>query len=233
MALIEMPCRELDGLIWVAGDRRSAIADHPLDGAENEVAPFDLARYRRIAATRFRRPLNWKLAVDTFCEAYHVGSLHAESLDPLIHSDFALFDPFGLHGRMIAVRRSIDELDRLPRHQWRLVPHATILWFLQPNTVLIYQQDHAELYRSRPGRHPGEAVLDVELYAPSDDDRSERYWHRNFEVLVSVTDSEDLTTAAGMQVGFESGVLDTIIVGRNEPAIQHFHRGLDSLLTTG
>jgi phenylpropionate dioxygenase-like ring-hydroxylating dioxygenase large terminal subunit len=231
VGLVELPCRELDGLIWVAGDQGAGITDQPLHGAEIEVAPFDLARYRRIAASRFRRPLNWKLAVDTFCEAYHVGSLHTGSLDPLIHSDFALFDGFGPHGRMIAVRRSIGELDRLPRPQWRLVPHATILWFVQPNTVLIYQQDHAELYRSRPGDGPGEAVLDVELYAPFDDHRSERYWQRNFEVLVSVTDNEDFTTAAGMQTGFEAGVIDWVTIGRNEPALQHFHVGLDSLLS--
>jgi phenylpropionate dioxygenase-like ring-hydroxylating dioxygenase large terminal subunit len=230
--LTRLPIAERDGLIWVSVDPDGRIPDQPLTGAEAELAPFGLGSYRLFGTRTFSRKLNWKLAVDTFCESYHVGSLHRETLAPLIHSDFALFDAAGLHGRMIATRRSIADLDGLDRDEWSLLPHATILWFLVPNTVLIYQQDHVQVYQTRPGAGPDEAHLSVSVYVPPDSTRTDAYWNRNFDLLIDVTDAEDLTTAAGIQRNFYSGAQDAVVFGRNEPALQHYHRSINDLLET-
>lgn len=228
--LVRLPVLEQHGLIWVSADPDGTIPEEPLQGAQCELAPFDLSGYRLFDSTTYTRPLNWKLAVDTFCEAYHVGTLHRQSLAPMVHSDFALFDAFGSHGRLVATRRSIDAIDDHDQRDRSLLPHATILWFLTPNTVLLYQQDHAQLYQTRPGATPDEAHLHVSLYVPPRSDRSENYWRRNFELLVSVTDTEDFTTAAGIQRGFHSAAQECVTFGRNEPALQHYHRSLDALL---
>ena len=67
--------------------------------------------------------------------------------------------------------------------------------------------------------------------SPSDDtERSERYWEKNFELLIGVTDAEDFATAAGIQRGFGTGAQTHVTFGRNEPALQHFHRSIDALL---
>lgn len=228
--LTRLPVVEADGLIWVSADPNGHIDPQPLQGAEAELAPFDLADYRLFDSHAFTRSLNWKLAVDTFCESYHVGSLHRTTLAPMIYSDFALFDRFGSHGRMVSTRRSFDELDGTPRSEWSLLAHAVILYFITPGTVLIYQQDHAQLYQSRPGSSPDEAHLSVSLYVPPDSPRSERHWTRNFELLIEVTDTEDFTTAAGMQRGFHTAAHDSVVFGRNEPALHHFHDSLETLL---
>lgn len=228
--LTTVPVLERDGLIWVNPDPDGSIADQPLTGAEAELTPFGLASYRHFGTRSFTRDINWKLAVDTFCEAYHVAILHRDTLAPMIHSDFALFDPAGLHGRMVAVRRSIGELDELPPDQRSLLPHATILWFLVPNTVLIHQQDHVQLYQSRPGATPDQAHLAVSVYVPADSPRSDAHWERNFDLLVEVTDSEDFATAAGIQRNYHSAAQTHITFGRNEPALQHYHRSLMTLL---
>ena len=228
--LATLPCRERDGLLWVSADPAGSIPDQPLAGAEAELAPYGIDSYRLFTSTEFTRPLNWKLAVDTFCEAYHLSVLHRDTLAPLIHDDYALFDTFGPHGRMVSTRKSVTELDHTDRTHWALAPHATILWFLVPNTVLIHQQDHMQLYQSRPGATPDQAHLKVSLYVPADSPRSDRHWERNFELLVSVTDTEDFTTAAGIQRGYHSGAQDVVTFGRNEPALQHYHRSLLDLL---
>lgn len=228
--LITLPALEADGLIWVSADPEGEIPAQPLSGAEEELAPFDLGGYELFARTEFTRQLNWKLAVDTFCEAYHVGILHRRTIAQLIHSDFSLFDAMGFNGRLIAVRKSIDALPNEPDDSWELLPHATILYILVPNAVLVHQQDHVELFQSRPGANPAEAHLTVSLYVPSGNSRSDNYWRKNFDLLVSVTDTEDFTTAAGMQRAFDSGGLPHVVFGRNEPALQHYHRGLEALL---
>ncbi len=228
--LTTVPVLERDGLIWVNPDPTGTIADQPLTGAEAELAPFGLASYRHFGTRSFTRDINWKLAVDTFCEAYHVAILHRDTLAPMIHSDFALFDPAGLHGRMVAVRRSITELDELAADQRSLLPHATILWFLVPNTVLIHQQDHVQLYQSQPGSTPDQAYLTVSIYVPADSPRSDQHWERNFDLLIEVTDTEDFATAAGIQRNFHAGAQTHVTFGRNEPALQHYHRSLLTML---
>lgn len=229
-ALTALPVLERDGIIWVSADPAGAIPDDPLHGAGHELAPLSLGSLRLFGTTTFTRPLNWKLAVDTFCEAYHLSSLHRNTLAPLIHDDFALFDAFGPHGRMVATRRSIADLDGLDAADRRLLPHATILWFLVPNTVLLHQQDHIQLYQSRPGRTPDEAHLTVTLYVPAESERSDAYWQKNFDLLVDVTDTEDFATAAGIQRGYRTRAQDHVVFGRNEPALQHFHRSVEQLL---
>lgn len=238
--LTAVPVVERDGMIWVtaepvAGGRREKADDvaegseHPAAGAEAELGPLGLADYRLFDTRRFGRDINWKLAVDTFMEAYHVAVLHTETIHPLFYSDFALFDSFGPHGRMVSTRRSIDELTE-DRSTWELLPHATVLYYFQPNTVLIHQQDHVQMYRANPGPTPDSCELFVSLYVPPDSERSDRHWQRNLDLLVDVTDAEDFETCAGIQRGFASGAHDSIVFGRNEPALQHFHRSLDELL---
>lgn len=229
--LRRLPVREASGLLWVSADPDGSVPDTPLAGFEAELDPIELGAHRLFATTTFVRPFNWKLAVDTFAEAHHVPILHRATLGPLIHGDFALFDAHGPHGRMVTARKTFHELRSLDRSERLLAPHATTLWFLVPNTVLIHQQDHIQLYQSRPGRTPDEAVLSVSLYVPLGSTRSEGHWQRNFDLLVDVTDNEDFHTAAGIQRGYATRAQTEVVFGQNEPALQHFHRSLHDLVT--
>ena len=229
-ALTRLPVLERDGAIWVCTDPTGSLPEQPFQGAERELIPLNLGSLRLFGVREFTRPINWKLAVDTFCEAYHLATLHRTTLAPMIHDDFALFDAFGDHGRLVAARKSIAQLDALPADEQHLLPHATILWFVVPNTVLLHQQDHIQLYQSRPGRTADEAHLTVSLYVPTDGLRTDDYWQKHFDLLVDVTDEEDFTTAAGIQRGYHSPAQDHVVFGRNEPALQHFHRAVDRLV---
>ena len=228
--LIQLPVLEQHGLLWVSGTPGAAIPDQPLAGAEVDIAQLALANHRLFTSTTFTRPINWKLVIDTFLEGYHIPVLHRATIEPLIHGDFALFDAYGPHARMIVTRKTIVELDNRPREQWSLLPHTTLVWALQPNAVLIYQQDHAQLYQAHPGAHPGESIITVSIYVPENTTRDDSHWQRNFDLLVEVTDTEDFVTCAGIQRGFEAEAQDHITFGRNEPALAHYDRSLDELL---
>lgn len=229
--LTPLPVIEVNGRLWITATPSKATPGEALSGAEVELDPLDLGGYRHFETTSFEREVNWKQPVETFCEAYHVASLHRHSLSPLIHSDFALFDAFGPHGRMIAVRRSIDDIDETETPDDPLLPHATILWFIAPNTVLIHQQDHIELFRSEPAGSPDRATLTISMYVPKDATAPDRYWRRNMDLLIEVTDTEDFATAAGIQRGMRSGAHPGIVIGRNEPALQHYHRSVADLVS--
>ena len=228
--LVRLPALEQHGLIWASASVDTVIPEEPLHGAGVEVAQLGLEDHRLFTSTSFIRPINWKLVIDTFLESYHIPVLHEATIDPMIHGDYGLFDAYGPHGRMVFTRKSIDALDAQPRREWQLLPHSTLVWAMQPNAVLIYQQDHAQFYQARPGRHPGEAVIDVSVYVPRDSDRNDAYWQKNFDLLVEVTDTEDFVTCAGIQRGFASGAQTHLTFGRNEPALQHYERSLDEMV---
>jgi phenylpropionate dioxygenase-like ring-hydroxylating dioxygenase large terminal subunit len=228
--LVQLPVLEQDGLLWVSGTPGIDIPSQPLQGAEVDLAGFDLADHRLFASTTFTRPINWKLVIDTFLEVYHVPVLHEQTLGDLIYGDYSLFDAYKEHGRMIVTRTSVDELDDQARDDWQLLRHSTIVWALQPSTILIYQQDHAQLYQARPGAHAGESIITVSVYVPQDTTFDDSHWQKNFDLLVKVTDTEDFVTCAGIQRGFSSGAQDVITFGANEPLLAHFERNLNELV---
>jgi len=228
--LVQLPVLEQDGLLWVSGTPGTHIPSEPLQGAEVDLAGFDLAGHRLFTSTTFTRPINWKLVIDTFLEVYHVPVLHEQTLGDLIYGDYSLFDAYGDHGRMTVTRTSIDDIDSQERDEWQFLPHSTIVWALQPSTILIYQQDHAQLYQARPGAHAGEAIITVSVYVPQNTTIDDSHWQKNFDLLVKVTDTEDFVTCAGIQRGFASGAQDAITFGANEPLLVHYERNLNRLL---
>ena len=52
-------------------------------------------KFPRAFAAILQRRINWKLAVDTFLESYHIGALHHDTIGPLYYSNRSTFDGFG------------------------------------------------------------------------------------------------------------------------------------------
>jgi hypothetical protein len=68
----------------------------------------------------------------------------------------------------------------------------------------------------------------VSLYAPRpiDTDKARNYWKANLDLLLDVTNKEDFVTGEQIQRGFSTDAQAHVIYGRNEPALQHYHRTL-------
>ena len=133
-----------------------------------------------------------------------------------------MFDAFGRNTRYIGVRKSIEKLRDLPQEKWDLIPHTTILMNLFPNTILVMQSDHAEIYRIFPaGAHVGESVTTISILAPAPSPK----WSRTMDLLLGVVD-QDFTLGEGIQHGFESGAIRKVMYGRYENALEHFHRSI-------
>jgi hypothetical protein len=179
--------------------------------------------------------MNWKLAVDTFGESYHLQHLHPNTVDPLFYSNRCTFDPFGLNHRMIIARKNFDELREIPEAQWDLFDHTAIICVLFPNTVFTFQRDHVETWHMFPGATVDETVMYVSLYIPEpvDNPKAKEHWDRNFNLLMATVEMEDFPTCEGMQRGFKSGAQDEIVFGRNEPALQHYHKSIHTALAQG
>lgn len=231
--LAELGCDEVSGLVFVQLDAVAGELDATtwLAGLAPELADFGLAGYSRIDSHASTWAVNWKLMFDTFCETYHVRHLHHASIAPHIFSEPGLNDQFGPHSRQVAVHRSITQLDALPREQWKLLPHITLAYLLAPNSIVIHQQDHVELFQLLP-LGPGQTVSVATIFAPEapTSDKARGHWQRAFELLLDVIGTEDYVMSEQTQRSFGSGTQKELLFGRNEPALIHYHRSIEQLL---
>jgi phenylpropionate dioxygenase-like ring-hydroxylating dioxygenase large terminal subunit len=241
LGLRPLPVAEGHGLIFVrppapptaegAKNGEPIDLDAVLCGLGPELDGYKLASYHHVETRTHVQPCNWKLVVDTFLEAYHIFSLHKQSIAPQYFSTGALFDAYGPHSRFIGVRRSILELLGAPEDSWSIFPHATIHYVLAPNALLVHQLDHFELWRVFP-LDVDRSLVHTGLYAatPPDDERAQRHWRKNLDILLRVTTEEDFPQCQRIQADLAAGATDEVIFGRNEPALAHFHRSLAAML---
>jgi phenylpropionate dioxygenase-like ring-hydroxylating dioxygenase large terminal subunit len=229
-----LPVVEKYGMIWMASTPGACIdVDAVLGGAERDLASYRLDTYHHYETRTLRQKLNWKVVVDTFLETYHLQFLHTNTVSPIIHSNTATFDGFGPSLRMIAARRNIDKLRAIPTEQWDVIPFIAGIYVLFPNTVFIMQGDHVETWHVYPaGDGINEAFMRISLYTPEPATTASArgHWDRNFDLLMATVEKEDFPMAEGIQRGFHSPAQSAIHFGRNEPALQHFHRSVKQAL---
>lgn len=229
-----LPLVEKHGMIWVGATPAAQLdIEGLLDGAATDLAAYRLESYHHYETRVLRRRINWKLAVDTFLESYHIGVLHRETISPILHTNTGTFDGFGRNLRLIIPRHKIARMRELPEDQWDLVADSAIIYVLFPNTVFIVQGDHIETWHIFPaGEGADESVMYISLYTPepATSDSARRHWDRNFDLLMATVEHEDFPLSDGIQRGFYSGAQEEIVFGRNEPALQHFHGAIRAAL---
>lgn len=230
--LTELPCQEAHGLIF-ARTRPGADfdVDSLLGGLAPELAAYGLENFVHYKSYDADWGLNWKLGIDTFLESYHFNVLHANTISPILHANTGAFDGFGENLRLLFVRRNIAEMRDLPEDAWDLARHIAGVYVLFPNTVLVWQGEHAELWHAFPFGVDGVRFRVTFLIPePAESESAKRHWDRNFDLLIKTVEEEDFPVGEGVQQGFRSGAQPHIVFGRNEPALQHFHGAIRKAL---
>ena len=174
-------------------------------------------------------PFNWKLVLDTFTESYHVRTLHKGTLAPTFDSNAQIFEPFGHHLLGIGLRKDVVDEVRKPKEEWSLLPYGTMQYFIVPGALVVHQIDHIEVWRLQPIDVRTTTTL-TSIYAPTEphSERSRNYFVKNLEFLLEVTGAEDFGLMAKIQKNLDAGAMRHVVYGRNEPALAHLHRSIDS-----
>jgi phenylpropionate dioxygenase-like ring-hydroxylating dioxygenase large terminal subunit len=228
--LVSFPIDEKFGLVWVTPREGATIGiTKYLGGLSDDLASYAIDDFALAAQRVVRRAMNWKLVSDTFWEAYHIKVLHRSNIAPMFVKNLALYDAFNLSHRLVGIRNSVAQMRELPEEQWDLIPHATILMNLFPNTICVMQSDHLETYRVFPV--PGtvnESITEVSVLTPPGDTENPK-WKKVMDLLTGVIE-QDFAIGEQIQRNFESGILREVVYGRYEPALDHFHRSIRSAL---
>lgn len=232
-SLVALPVVEKYGFIWVypTPDSVPDIDGH-LAGLGSEFAAYNFKDFAHYETRVLHKDINWKLVIDTFLENWHFSTLHRTTILPIFLPSLSIYDSFGDNGRLIMPRRSILDLRNEPEENWDLLKHSVVLYIMFPNYILAWQGDHLETWRTYPvvGRHPGESVSEASLYTPhpATTQKERGYWDKNMELLMLTVTNEDFPIMADVQKGFMSGAQEHMTFGRNEPALHHYHKAIQT-----
>jgi len=233
--LVELPVAEGYGLI--VGRLRPGsvvdIEDYLGPGLTDELAMLGFADWKPYGEPHVHQVnANWKVTLDTFRENYHFNFLHRKTLAKYAYGGVLTFDPFGPHLRNCSALRSIDELRGRPEAEWGDVSqHFSYQYSLFPNTVLTFDSRHGELWQILPVAADASEVVHTAYLRPdlSDEERAKVVDMAPW-ICEKVVDGEDFWVAGRTEPGVRTGLLDTVVFGRNEPAPQHLHRGFAAAL---
>ena len=235
--LARLPAAEKHGMIYVRprplapGETAEIDVDRELGGFAADLAALRLDSYPLHSVDRVAPRINWKFAIDTFLEGYHIPHLHRKTIAPYFIGNCGTFDGAGLHGRMCVARTSIDKVRAQPEDERDYRPHVISVYQLFPNTILIWQVDHIEIWRAFPGRDDASRCdVEMTIYKPADSTRPDAYWEKNRDIAIRTVMEEDFPLGERMQIGFESGGTEEVVYGRNEPCLVHFHSSIRNAL---
>ena len=233
--LVELPVAEGYGL--VIGCLRPG-PDIDVDaylGPElaQELAMLDFADWAPYGETHVH-PVgaNWKVTLDTYRENYHFDYLHRTTLKAYAHGGVLTFDAFGPHLRNCSAIRTIDELRDVPEEDWQAVDrHLSYQYSLFPNTCMTFDSRHIELWQIVPVDAARSEVVHTAYARPGlPEAETTRLAEMAPWICETVVDGEDFWVAGRTEPGLRTGIVETVVFGRNEPAPQHLHRGFATAL---
>ncbi len=248
-SLVELPAVEHAGMLWVHPQPGGVLDPAALLGELDEEICAVAAGNRVFRGERvLDKPLNWKLANDTFGETYHFKRLHRNTLGQLFHGDALCYQAFGRNHRFVFPSKGIGSLRRKPESDWRMENVTTVLYYLFPNIQVTMSERQITLFRiyplpGRPGwsrtrvsHYFSTAALEqidggektvigaANVYDPAARDGNAILApDAAMEVTYSTVENEDFRMGESTQRSVQSGSLDYVVFGRNEPALHHFH----------
>jgi phenylpropionate dioxygenase-like ring-hydroxylating dioxygenase large terminal subunit len=224
--LIELPAVEDRGFLWVHPDPNGVIdANQLIDGLADDMDSWQFGELILADETSYETRINWKLATDTFGETYHFKRLHRDTLAQIFHGDVLAYHTFGRNHRMILCTREIDKYAQLPEADWRINVGGFPVYFLFPNVILNVTAAGLTMVRVYPvPGEPGRSVSRLSFYFDRDKLAAEPEMLQNrAQGFGNVVQHEDYAIAETTQRAAESGLLEYVIFGRNEPPLHHYH----------
>lgn len=251
LGLVELPSAEKYGMLVVRAIGDEAIDVDALLGAElaDELGAWNFGASTFLSMQRIDKPLNWKLANDTYGETYHFENLHAETVNKIFIGNSQTFDAFGQNHRLTVPNRYLPQLRERPQTQWNVSDASAVAYFVFPNAHFVLFNRVVSLFLIYPvpgdpgssftrayhyqAQHIGAEVADKPaaeitrgdaLYNADSSTRVEFNQDAAEELADSTIADEDYWAGTMTQTSANSGKIDHFILGRNEPGVQHMHQ---------
>ncbi len=238
LGLVRVPVTEWNGMIFVIARAGEDAIDMEaqLGAFAPEIAQIDFASVKAVATTRLDAGANWKMAVDTFGESYHLSVLHPETVGKAAITDVLLYQGFPPHHRIGFPLRSMAEDIGKPEGEWRDRPYSAI-HLIFPNTLIhvttLGPGNTYFVYRVFPvDADTSYTLLTTYRSGEVPDDADPSPWIELHDYQAMVVGSEDYSVVKGAQRNLHYAPKGfTMVYGTNEIALQGFHRAVDARLS--
>jgi phenylpropionate dioxygenase-like ring-hydroxylating dioxygenase large terminal subunit len=222
--LTSLPVAERHGMVWaVCNPALELDLDEFLGPVDEELQEYNLDEFEIYETNRRELDMNWKLALDTFGEAYHVRFLHKDTGAHLFYSTTITCESFGRHTRMGMALKSLEQLRDVPEEDWNLHAHVLYAYLMYPNIAMSWTAENLAIYRMYPlGDDPSRSVVYTTLLRHPDSTRSEAEWEHNMKFLIDVTE-EDFSMAPSAQAALNTGLKQKVVYGTFEAPLIGIH----------
>jgi nitrite reductase/ring-hydroxylating ferredoxin subunit len=236
-ALVELPCAERHGLIFVVLDPKVEMdLETFLGDFAAQLEMCDLDNFTVEERQQLPHEVNWKVALCGYLESYHVKTVHARTLAPSFIGNVSTHDAFGSEGRHFRTTWSMNEVMEMataPDVEAVLdgldsAPYNTVL-YLWPNTIITAPESIGIRFVTRlfPGREPREQLTDNRIMLPTNMTDDERAAATPFYELSRIAlEEEDYAQVPGINRAIQSGLRDSVLIGENEPSVTEAHRNI-------
>jgi phenylpropionate dioxygenase-like ring-hydroxylating dioxygenase large terminal subunit len=228
---------ERHGIIWVRLDGESPIdVDAFLGDFGPELAGWNIAAWQFHDSREHRPTANWKLALEGYCENYHVVSLHPETVALASKAYGSHHTTFGDHQRLIMPNHDIDELRTIPKEDW--APFATgkfaFIYHIFPGTIFALFRDNYQVFQIFPGETADASVTLQSVFTPTVISQDEQAsLKQRFAYFHSVVANEDYAAVERVQETLGTEANRTLVFGRQEIALHRLHESCNRILATG
>lgn len=237
LSLVELPCAERYGLIFVMLDPTQSM---DIDAFLGDFAPhLEMANLQGFAMHECRQmthAANWKLALCGYLESYHVRVVHGGSIGGAFVGNLSTHDAYGPDKQHllttwpmmdVAEIAKQDDVDAaISKHPYS--PHNTVL-YLWPTTIITAPDfiGISHLIRVTPGQNPGEQLTEFRILFPKDIKPEEKQTIEDFDSLtIHALEEEDYGQLRGIQKALNSGLRKGTLIGANEPSLTEMHRSI-------
>jgi nitrite reductase/ring-hydroxylating ferredoxin subunit len=238
-ALVPVPAGEALGFVWVVPRATAAGEDPRLDLASwlgrfaDDLRGWGYDRWVPFHHREFANAANWKIPFEGNLETYHFQYAHRNSIAGLFFDNLLVADHDGRHHRLVLPKRSMTELRGMPESDWRIGPHANIIYYFFPATFLLHEGDHANAFTVLPEAVDRSRVLGTTLIPQlPQTEKSRNYWRKNVESFWGALD-EDFALGVSSQSTLASGANRELLFGANEWCSAKFHADVEALLAQG
>ncbi len=224
--LVEMECDTWGGFIFVKFEKNDTKLSDQLGDFGERLKSHQLEEMVCVKEMVFNMDANWKYFVENYSDAYHIPTVHRDSLAQWKGIRSPQPEPQGHYRLSLVVHEGSQLL--LPGQQgFPAMPQidpdkakGTIFTAVHPNMMMTLGNDGALVFNSEP-LSPTKSRLTVSLLFPKStvarndfQDIVKNYYHRNDMVV-----GEDVDIALRQQAGIESPYARAGRLGRTETGI--------------
>ena len=225
--LRQLPLEERHGMLWgvLSPGEPLDVAAWLGEALDREFAAFDFGSCEWFVSYSIDAA-NWKLAMDTYFEAYHFASLHRNTINLITYNDVIAFDAFQQHQRNGFPRRNVLELRELPETEWDPLNHMSSIYKVFPNVAVTVAPEAVLVSQVLPGPTVDTSITIQSTYSrsPIDSDERREALDTRARFIRDVILEEDYFLNHKIGAGLRSGANEHLTFGRNEPGLHHFHR---------